>query len=100
MPRYKFVLKETPIGKADHGNHLRRRGIAVQKANVFEVHLVPPMPPPDYGVPETQTPGGDWCYTWVVDAPDMPTLWALIREFTRWGNVEHLKDISLLNSYS
>jgi hypothetical protein len=86
MPRYQFVLKETPIGQADHGNHLHRRAIAVAKAQVLGVVLAQPMPPPDYGIPESQI-AGDWCYTWVVDAPDILTVWALIKEFTLWGNV-------------
>jgi hypothetical protein len=80
MPKYQFVLKETPQGKADHRNHLRRRQIAVAKAHILEVDLAQP-------VVETLI-GGDYYYTWIVDAPDIYTVLALIQEFTHWGFVE------------
>lgn len=85
--KFQFVLRETPLGQATHDLHLERRAIAVAKADILQVELAQPKPPPDYGVQETQI-AGDWCYTWVVYAPDIQTVWALIGEFTHWGNVE------------
>ena len=80
MPQYQFVFKETPTGKAKHDTHLERRATAVAKAGVLDVHLTHP-------VVETLI-GGDWYYTWIVDAPDIQTLWAFIQECIRHPNVE------------
>jgi hypothetical protein len=79
MPNYQFVLKETPQGQANHDTHLQRRALAVAKANVLGANLAQP-------VVETQI-GGEWYYTWVLDAPDIQTVFALIQEFTKWGFV-------------
>jgi len=83
MPRYQFVLKETPIGKANHDTHVDRRKIAKAKAAALLTYPVDGVcEEPIENVCE-QLIGGDWYYTWIVDTPDMPHLWAFIRECTR-----------------
>lgn len=85
MPQFKFVLKETPMGKAHHDDpppngHLDRRNTATAKAELLSTHLTQPV--------GEQMIFGDWYYTWVVDSPDINVVWALLGEFTHWGFVE------------
>jgi hypothetical protein len=79
MTQYKFVFKETPVGKAKHGTHLDRRKLAVAKAGVLQIYLTTDV--------EEMNIGGDWYYTWTVDTPNITALWAFIRECTRHPNV-------------
>ena len=87
MSLYQFVLKETPLGKAHHDdlppaeNHTDRRNLAKEKGHqVFGVER-------QGDVVEAYIEGYGY-YTWVVDAPSVAAVIALIQECERHGFVE------------
>jgi hypothetical protein len=85
MPQYQFIVKETPQGKAHHSDprphsHLDRRELTRQKAHIIGVER-----PKD--VTEVYVDGFGY-YTWVVDAPGITAVIALIQECERHGFVE------------
>jgi hypothetical protein len=85
MPLYQFVVKETAQGKAHHSdpppnNYLNRRETARQKGDLISAKR-------QGAVAENYIDGFGY-FTWVVDAPSMTNVIALIRECERHGFVE------------
>jgi hypothetical protein len=85
MLRYQFIVKETPQGKAHHSDprphsHLDRRELSRQKGHIIGVERV--------GDVEEAYVDGFGYYTWVVDAPSVAAVIALMQECVRHGFVE------------
>jgi len=79
MPRFSFVLKETPSGRATHDQHIGRRTQAKVVARSAGCGI--------HGEPQemlvTSAGGGDdYYYWWVLDAPDLQTLQDVLKIFT------------------
>ena len=85
MPRYQFIIKETPKGKTHHSDprphsHLDRRELSRQKGHIIGVEMV--------GTVAEAYVDGYGYYTWVVNAPSVTAVIALIQECERHGFVE------------
>jgi hypothetical protein len=93
MPRYQFIVKETPHGKAHHSDpaphrHVDRRELLAQKGNVIDVERAKAV--------EEAYVGGFGYYTWTVDAPSITAVIAVMQECERHGFVEIYSGLTLV----
>ena len=86
MPKFQFVFKETPKGKAQHdgppplSTHLDRRTHATNKGPVIGVIR--------QGDVSEHYIGGSWYYTWIVESPSITNVTAFLQECVFYGFVE------------